>query len=133
MMDEEKATEGRTFDVSGPGLGDLHTTGPAEAVFDLRAPGPMDERLDRIEALLAQLAASNGHGLVPRHSASTYVDEYGVSTKNGTNVGHDDVAGASAVPQGHVVGVHDDHHPHVPFVPGVAGAAGREHVDVRRT
>ncbi|WWC58698.1 uncharacterized protein I303_101242 [Kwoniella dejecticola CBS 10117] len=76
VRDEEKELEsggggGRTLAVTGPGLGDLLTAGPSEAVFDLeRHPGPLEARLDRIEALLAQLAESR-----PRRSQSTYVDE----------------------------------------------------------
>ncbi|WVW82322.1 hypothetical protein I302_104329 [Kwoniella bestiolae CBS 10118] len=71
--DEEKATEsaGRTLAVTGPGLGDLLTAGPTEAVFDLdRHPGPLEARLDRIEQLLAQLAESR-----PRRSQSTYYED----------------------------------------------------------
>ncbi|KAF7965499.1 hypothetical protein HWV62_43248 [Athelia sp. TMB] len=46
----------RTLAVSGPGLADLHTEGPKEAVFDLeRRPGPLEIRLDKIELLLSAL------------------------------------------------------------------------------
>ncbi|WWC86284.1 uncharacterized protein L201_001157 [Kwoniella dendrophila CBS 6074] len=72
VRDEEKATEsnGRTLAVTGPGLGDLLTAGPSEAVFDLeRHPGPLEARLDRIEILLHQLAESR-----PRRSQSTYYE-----------------------------------------------------------
>ena len=143
--DEEKATEGRQFDVSGPGLGDLHTQGPTEAVFDLRPSGPMDDRLDRIESLLASLIASGG---ADRLSSSTFVDE-NAHAKNGSHFVENDAAnrglphrqntseyphhdaGDDAIPHGQVVAVHDDNKPHAPFIPGVAGAAGREHIDVK--
>lgn len=53
---EKQAPKAGTMVISGPGLGDLLTEGPQDAVFDLeRNPGPLHDRLDRIEAMLAQL------------------------------------------------------------------------------
>lgn len=72
--DVEKAPAG-TMAISGPGLGDLLTEGPQDAVFDLeRAPGPLHDRLERIENMLAQLV--NNHQVSPsRFSTATAVGE----------------------------------------------------------
>lgn len=62
-----------TADVQGPGLADLLTTGPSQAVYSLpQPPISYDSRLDRIEALLEQL-------LHTRH-AGALVDVRKVST-----------------------------------------------------
>jgi len=64
------------MDVSGPGLGDLHTHGNAEAVFDLRdASTTVDYqvRLDRIEGMLAQLIESRSSPAT-RRSDLTYIE-----------------------------------------------------------
>ncbi|ORY23218.1 aquaporin-like protein [Naematelia encephala] len=69
------APAGRTLALSGPGLADLHTEGPNSGVYDLeRHPGPLENRLDRIEMLLQQLNASR-MGNESRLSTGTYVDE----------------------------------------------------------
>ncbi|KAK4683844.1 hypothetical protein P7C73_g6376, partial [Tremellales sp. Uapishka_1] len=108
------------FALSGPGLGDLHTEGPAgAAVFDLDAtPGPVMVRLDRIEEMLAQLLEQ------PRTSTGshqTIVPET-VPSK---------VYKTAPAPQTAYTGVGNGHeHAHTPFTRGVAGAAGRDHLDV---
>ncbi|KZP20407.1 aquaporin-like protein [Athelia psychrophila] len=76
---EKKGSSGnvKTLAISGPGLADLHTEGPTEAVFDLeRHPGPLEARLDRIEQLLGALV---GQG------ASTPWDDLSATKKS-----HDD-------------------------------------------
>ncbi|WVR05922.1 hypothetical protein IAU60_002948 [Kwoniella sp. DSM 27419] len=159
--DEEKATEsaGRTLAVSGPGLGDLLTEGPTEAVFDLqRRPGPLEHRLDRIEAILAQLAESR-----PRRSQSTYFDESQNAATTTTmpkkNVEYDAPVAARHMPtdnqhgtngyatndtyqDGRVSGlsgnavavphIHDHGEGHALAHHGAAGAGNREHVDIVR-
>ncbi|GAA6001372.1 uncharacterized protein JCM10292_007038 [Rhodotorula paludigena] len=52
-----------TADVQGPGLADLLTTGPSQAVYSLpQPPISYDSRLDRIEALLEQLVHTRHAG-----------------------------------------------------------------------
>ncbi|GAA6023064.1 hypothetical protein JCM10207_007706 [Rhodosporidiobolus poonsookiae] len=51
-------------DVQGPGLGDLFTAGPTQAVYSLSQPAEQyGERLERIEALLAQLVGQGVTGV----------------------------------------------------------------------
>ena len=140
--------------VTGPGLGDLLTAGPQEAVFDLeRTPGPLEERLERIEAMLSQLVpntgathATNGQ----RISTSTYVDDGTMHGKANNGTHGDAFAQPSADPtattnttgfnrgSAHAngtfvpTGEQPHQHGHTPFVDGVAGAGDRPHVDARR-
>ena len=56
--DEEKAVGGTgpTAVITGPGLGDLLTIGNREEVFDLEhRPGPLEDRLVRIENMLERM------------------------------------------------------------------------------
>ncbi|WWC99730.1 hypothetical protein V866_006635 [Kwoniella sp. B9012] len=158
--DEEKAAEsgGRTLAVTGPGLGDLLTAGPSEAVFDLdRHPGPLEARLDRIEHLLAQLAESR-----PRRSQSTYVEDQHQQAMTGTGNGHGNgynnkksidesglgrgqinIIGNNTIPahttqtystepvHSHNGGAegHDEYNHNIPFTHGTAGAGQRGHID----
>jgi hypothetical protein len=72
-VDEEKAVEGKQtggLAVTGPGLGDLLTEGPHAEVFDLRLPGPNEDRLERIESMLARLL---NEPVTPRVSNDTVV------------------------------------------------------------
>lgn len=71
-IDEEKAVEGKQsgMAVTGPGLGDLLTEGPQAEVFDLRLPGPNEDRLERIETMLARLL---NEPVTPRASHDTMV------------------------------------------------------------
>ncbi|WWD17853.1 hypothetical protein CI109_102297 [Kwoniella shandongensis] len=134
---------GRTLAVSGPGLGDLLTEGPNEAVFDLeRHPGPMEARLDKIETMLSQLLEAR-----PRPSASTYV-EHPSPPHQSINGGYAKQNVEYAVPHTRDVGLDNHNHNHVegqecehclgpdgirghhtPFSHGAAGAGPRDHVD----
>ncbi|WWC66295.1 uncharacterized protein I206_100196 [Kwoniella pini CBS 10737] len=164
VRDEEKELEsggGRTLAVTGPGLGDLLTAGPSEAVFDLeRHPGPLEARLERIEAILTQLAEAR-----PRRSQSTYYDEPNSTViantvagngghkqsidESGLGRGNVNVIGNNTIPahqnQTLATGMnqsqeyyntnqegfgHDQHNHHTPFVQGTAGAGARNHVDL---
>ncbi|WVQ97426.1 hypothetical protein IAU59_004539 [Kwoniella sp. CBS 9459] len=151
VHDEEKAAEsgGRTMAVTGPGLGDLLTEGPQGAVFDLeRHPGPLENRLDRIELLLSQLIESR-----PRRSQSTYVDEThnanGVRPEGAKVAKSDGLEYAAAQPPAsythtyaqpsHMASTNNHYasttandglNHHTPFThEGAAGAGRREHVD----
>jgi len=136
--DAEKG--GKTMDVSGPGLGDLLTAGPTQAVFDLspRNHAEMDERLDRIEIMLSQLLGGSSSSTLPSPSAtatvplqdnrvsnSTFVEEDRFKPLSEGVKAHGDHPVVAAVPHDHVreVGTH------APFTHGVAGAGGREHID----
>lgn len=74
-VDEEKAVQGDGqkpggMVITGPGLGDLLTEGPQDQVYDLHLPGPHEDRLERIEAMLARLLHEP---VTPRASHDTVV------------------------------------------------------------
>lgn len=118
--------------VTGPGLGDLLTEGPTQ-VFDLeRHPGPLEMRLERIEALLNQLADRGGDSQ-GRISTATYVDDGMPAVGGGKVLGEREPEHGVASGH-HMLGDSDginatQNGQHAPFVQGVAGAAGRPHVD----
>jgi len=121
-------------------------------VYDLeRHPGPLEERLERIEALLTQLvpnavASSSTGG--QRISTSTYVDDGAMTGKANNGIYGDGHIQHPVPPTAHTTGVNDhDRHAdgalvptrekphqdaHVPFVNGVAGAGEKEHIDAVR-
>lgn len=133
------------FAVTGPGLSDLLTEGPATAVFELeRNPGPMEMRLDRIEAMLGQLLSQPSGA--QRISTSTYVDESNGAYNKGVRGPADEYAHNGLDVQGgqqiHEGVLHGDpmvvpeqqphHHGHTPLQGGVAGAGERAHIDAVR-
>lgn len=115
----DSGNNGGKLAVTGPGLGDLLTEGPTQ-VFDLeKTPGPLEIRLERIEALLARLVPADGAD-TGRISSATYVDEAPAVAGNKGEMGaHHRVGQSEGLNGGQ----------HAPFTHGVAGAGGRPHVD----
>lgn len=137
-----ESNSGGNFVVAGPGLSDLLTEGPQGAVFELeRQPGPLEARLERIEAILMSMA-ENGQG-AQRVSTSTFVEDLperhgkGISpATSATTATHDDTQGGDEVFQGNRLAAPTGQNPHVhghqPFQHEVAGAGDRPHVDAKR-
>ncbi|GAA6023104.1 hypothetical protein JCM10207_007721 [Rhodosporidiobolus poonsookiae] len=73
------------MDVQGPGLGDLLTAGPTQAVYSLPQPAEQyGERLERIEALLAQLVGQGVTGATAAPSGTQPSEGKGKVSLEGT-------------------------------------------------
>lgn len=103
-------------------------------VFDLeRHPGPVEERLDRIDILLSQLVSS-GKGTGMNGNAHPGPMPEQKVYRDASEGGYQDGVGSEGYTRepGHSLNLPNNAHgQHTPFTHGAAGAGRRTHLDER--